>query len=200
MSATFFALRNRPSHPLYGDSPPRVVVPADFTSAVELGLRLPTNAVIRMEPVSPLAIEHLEIRHIPGARRLWSLVQWAKANDYLATYSRALAEVDDGEFVFSNVFVDEPRANCGALSPFTFGQLIGLTPNDMGWLNTVYGHGVEGSMRAATMLEKIEGFLVRRRHDIKSGVAHADGYFRLIESVSAVCHYAIQHGVDVGWR
>jgi hypothetical protein len=200
MSATFFALRNRPSHLIYGDNPPRVVVPAYFTSEVESGLHLPTNAAIRMEPVSPLAIERLELRHLPAARRLLSLVQWAKLNDYSTTYSRALAGVDDGEFVFTNVYADEPRTNCGALSPFTFGQLIGFDPGDMGWLNTVYGHGVEGSMPAATMQEKVENFLERRRSEIRSGVTRADGYFHLAEGVSAVCHYAIQHGVHIGWR
>lgn len=200
MSAIFFALRVRPSHLLYGDNPPRVVVPAYFTSEIESVLCLPTNAVIRMEPVSPLAMEGLDLGHVPAARRLLSLVQWAKLNDYAVTYSRALAGVDDGEFVFTTVYADEPRANCGALSPFTFGQLIGFDPNDMGWLNTVYGHGVEGSMAAAAMQEKVEHFLERRRREIKSGDARADGYFRLVESVSVVCRYAIQHDVDIGWR
>ncbi|CAA7627628.1 hypothetical protein [Magnetospirillum sp. SS-4] len=200
MSATFFALRDRPSHRLYGDNPPRVTVPAAITADIEAGLQLPTNAVIRMEPVSPIAIEGLEVRYIPAARRLVSLVQWAKVNDYAVTYSRALAGVDDGEFVFTNIYADEPRANCGALSPFTLGQMIGFEPNDMGWLNTVYGHGVEGGMEAATMHENAERFLEMRRGEIKSGSIRADGYFHLVEAVSAVCVYALRHGVDIGWR
>lgn len=200
MSATFFALRERPSHRLYGDHPPRVTVPAALTPDIELGLSLPTNVALRMEPVSPLAISRLDIRHVPAAPRLNRLVQWAIANQYAVTYSRALAGVDDGEFVFTNIFADEPRASCGALSPFTFGQLLGFEPNDMGWLNTVFGHGVEGCMSASIMGEKVDAFVERRQAEIRSGALRPDGYFRLAEAVADVCRYAIKHDVQIGWR
>jgi hypothetical protein len=177
-----------------------VVVPAYCTPEIESALHLPTNAVIRMEAIAPRTLEALDIRHIPSARRLLSLIQWAKINDYGVTYSRALAGVDDGEFVFTNVYADEPRANCGALSPFTLGELIGFEPTDMGWLNTVYGHGVEGYMPASIMGEKVDAFIERRRAEIRSGAARSDGYFCLAESVADVCRYAINHDVQIGWR